>query len=129
MYPSTMSSMTDEQMILTIEKMNAELRTVMDEIAMLRQRFQVLEKPAAAQKKLIKLKKKPLPASAPGEAKPPTGIVTWNAYKKFVRDEMEATTADSKISNEAVMEQAKRKKAEDPEGYIAFCMAWLAENQ
>jgi len=116
--------MTDEQMILTIEKMNAGLRSTIEEIAMLRQRFQVVEKPATAPRKVIKLKKK----SLPDNTKPPTGIVTWNAYKKFVRDEMEAAASDSKISNEAVMEQAKQKKADDPEGYTAFCMAWLAEN-
>lgn len=125
MYPSTMSSITDEQMILTIEKMNAELRSTLEDIAMLRQQFQVVEKPAAAPRKLVKLKKKPLPDNA----KPPTAIVTWNAYKKFVRDEMEAAAPNSKISNEAVMEQANRKKAEDPEAYMVFSMAWLTENQ
>jgi len=116
--------MTDEEIIITIEKMQGELRIAMQDIAILRQLFQVSEKPAAVPRKVIKLKKN-LTAD---KAKSPTGIVTWNAYKKFVRDEMEAAASDSKISNEAVMEQAKQKKADDPEGYTAFCMAWLAEN-
>lgn len=118
-----MSSMTDEHMILTIEKMQAELRSAMKDICSLKTELQARNQVSPV------VPKKSKKVKFEGQKPAPTGIVTWNAYRQFVRDEMEAAAPGSKISNEAVMEQARQNKQKYPEGYAMFCMAWLEENQ
>jgi hypothetical protein len=124
-------SMSDELMILTIEKMQIELKRAMEDIQLLMAELQgrsspvnvekVSEGPVKA-KRVIKLMKG---SKAEGVKKKPTGIVTWNAFISEIRSEMQKSS-DTKIKNEEVIAKATATKLADPDAYKAFCNNWLA---
>lgn len=125
-------SMSDELMILTIEKMQIELRRAMEDIELLTIEIQRRVQPVAPEeakttplhltkvKRVIKIRK--TPAEEP--KKKPTGIVTWNAYLTQTRNEMQKAS-DVKMRNEDVVAKATATKLADPEGYKVFCSNWL----
>jgi len=134
-------SMSDELMILTIEKMQIELRRAMEDIELLSMELQrrtspvqldmsfqtassePVEPPQLVQpvkvKRVIKLKPKTEEVK-----KKPTGIVTWNAFLSQIRNEMQSLT-EIKVKNEDVVAKATSTKLADPEVYKAFCADWL----
>jgi len=133
--------MSDELMILTIEKMQIELRRAMEDIELLSMELQrrtspvqldmsfqtassePVEPPQLVQpvkvKRVIKLKPKTEEVK-----KKPTGIVTWNAFLSQIRNEMQSLT-EIKVKNEDVVAKATSTKLADPEVYKAFCADWL----
>lgn len=124
--------MSDDLMILTIEKMQIELRRAMSDIELLTaelQRRTTVAPQVATEpkpKKVIKLKApKPLEVTPEVKKKHPTGIVTWNAFLSQVRHEMQELS-EEKVKNEDVIAKATATKLADPEGYKTFCAAWLA---
>lgn len=136
--------MSDELMILTIEKMQIELRRAMEDIELLSVELQrraspvpldtsfqtVSSEPAeparlvepVKAKRVIKLKAKPEEVK-----KKPTGIVTWNAFLSQIRTEMQSVS-EVKVKNEDVVAKATSTKLADPEGYKTFCAEWLLNN-
>lgn len=133
--------MSDELMILTIEKMQIELRRAMEDIELLTMELQRRASPvhldtsfqtASSEpaeparllepvkiKRVIKLKPKTEEIK-----KKPTGIVTWNAFISQIRSEMQQSS-EVKVKNEDVVAKATSTKLADPEAYKAFCAEWL----
>ena len=133
--------MSDELMILTVEKMQIELRRAMEDIELLTVELQRRTSPVpvetsfhaepaqtpqviqpAKARRVIKLK-----AKAEDVKKKPTGIVTWNAFLSQVRNEMQSLS-DVKVKNEDVVAKATSTKLADPEAYKAFCVEWLSKH-
>lgn len=117
--------MSDELMILTIEKMQIELRRAMEDMKILTDEVQrrIPTEPVVSvspkPKRTIKIKVSPEEVK-----KKPTGIVTWNAFISHIRTEMQ-NTSETKVKNEDVIAKATATKLADPEGYKKFCADWL----
>ena len=131
-------SISDEHIILTIERMQIELRRAMEDIQVLTLELQkrisvqpVIETnvPTVAPRMVIKLKK-----VAPGEgvAPPPvkklTGLAPWNAYVAMIRAKLREESADGKVDEGEVKTKAKALKDTDPDVYKTFRDEWLTAN-
>lgn len=123
-------SMSDELMILTVEKMQIELRRAMEDIELLTAELQrrigstegtVATVEPVKTKRVIKIRKN---ATIEQVKKKPTGIVTWNAFLSQVRLEMQEGS-EMKVKNEDVIAKATATKLADPEAYKTFCTNWL----
>ena len=130
-------SMSDEYMILTIERMQIELRRAMEDIQFLTQELQKrtgvatsvattsgsttsvatttaaapLEAPVKA-RRVIKLKKAAALPEGDQVVKKPTAIATWNAYVSMIRLDMQ-TENQEKPKQEDVVAKAKASKDAD----------------
>ena len=126
--------MSDMQMIVAVLKMQADLKSAMDEIHTLTNELQkrLGYLPESTPKKTIKLKKSKTPeiTEVPEVSEVPKkvnrAILAWNAFRMEVKRELEISGLP--ITNKDVMRKAVEKKNEDPDGYIDFTNIWLATN-
>jgi hypothetical protein len=135
--------MSDESMILTVERMQVELRRAMEDIQLLTLELQkrcnvdsvvplstasVDPVPTPSTTKVVKRKIKVKTAvikSLEPLVKKTTAIAPWNAYVSNIRRSMQEQ-GDVELKNDVVRAKAKASKDSDPEGYKKFCDEWLA---
>jgi len=142
--------MSDEYMILTIERMQIELKRALEDIQLLTEELQrrgpivplpVVEvqeistepivpvAPVAIKKRTYKLKKtvsvEPSSTNGTETVKKVTAIHAWNAFMAMIRTEMQGDSQE-KPKQEEVQVMAKASKDSDPEAYKVFCTNWLA---
>lgn len=142
--------MSDEYMILTIERMQIELRRALEDIQLLTEELQrrgpiTIAAPAqevrndlplvptepevpSKKKRTFKVKKnvsfEPSSASDTETVKKLTAIQPWNAFMAMIRSEMQGGS-EEKPKQEDVLAMAKASKDSDPEAYKVFCTNWL----
>jgi len=143
--------MSDEYMILTIERMQIELKRALEDIQLLTEELQrrgpalpvqevITELPAVVdavpvvseapkKKRTFKVKKsvspEPISTSDTEKVKKHTAIQAWNAFMSMIRTEMQGASQE-KPKQEDVLATAKASKDSDPEAYKVFCTNWLA---
>jgi hypothetical protein len=117
-------NMSDIELIVTVLKMQADLKSAMDEMNTLTNELQrrLGSNSEVPPKKTIKIKKQiPEPSKKPNRA-----ILAWNAYRMEIKNELELSGVP--FTNKDVLKKAVEKKNQDPEGYTDFTNIWLAAN-
>jgi len=143
--------MSDEYMILTIERMQIELKRALEDIQLLTEELQrrgpIVALPVVAvqevstepivpvapvapvKKRVYKIKKtvsvEPSSTNGTETVKKVTAIHAWNAFMAMIRNEMQGDSQE-KPKQEEVQVMAKASKDSDPEAYKVFCTNWLA---
>lgn len=146
--------MSDEYMILTIERMQIELKRALEDIQLLTEELQrrgpvvpvqqaTTELPAVVdaapvvseapkKKRIFKVKKtvspEPISTSDTEKLKKHTAIQAWNAFMTMIRTEMQGASQE-KPKREDVLATAKASKDSDPEAYKVFSINWLASQE
>ena len=137
---TTMSGISDNELITGIVRMQYDLSLVMGDLQELVSELQkrAISKGEMAAEAVVSKKKRvkskvstDATVEATGEStskKHNNGILIFNAYKNIVRAEMEKETRETPLGHKELMEAIRVKRDADPESYKKFSEEWLATN-